>query len=58
MMVKVKMKMKKMTHFFSTAVKMKEVPQLRSTVMMNSYFKLKLHCIFHFVMIYEDLLVL
>jgi ribosomal protein L5 len=35
MMVKVKIKMKKMTHFFSTAVKMKEVPQLRSTVTMS-----------------------
>jgi hypothetical protein len=42
--MKVKMKMKKMTHFFSTAVKMKEVPQLRLTVMMSSYFLLKLHC--------------
>jgi hypothetical protein len=28
----VKMKMKKMTHFFSIVVKMKEVPQLRSIV--------------------------
>jgi hypothetical protein len=46
--VKVKMKMNKMTHFFSTAVKMKEVPQLRSIVMMNSYFELKLHCNFPF----------
>jgi hypothetical protein len=48
MMVKLKTKMKKMTHFFSTAVKMKEVPQLRATVMMNSYFQLKLHSNFPF----------
>jgi hypothetical protein len=47
-MVKVKMKMKKITHFFSTVVKMNEVPQLRSTVTMNSYFQLKLHCDFPF----------
>jgi hypothetical protein len=47
-MVKVKMKMLKMTHFFSTIVKMKEVPQLRSTVMMNTYFQLKVHCYFPF----------
>jgi hypothetical protein len=33
---------------FNTAVKMKEVPQLKSTVMMNSYFQLKLHCYFPF----------
>jgi hypothetical protein len=34
-MVKVKMKIKKMTHFFSTVVKMKEVPQLKLTVTMS-----------------------
>jgi hypothetical protein len=34
-MVKLKMKMKKMTHFFSTTVKVKEVPQLWLTVMMS-----------------------
>jgi hypothetical protein len=33
---------------FSIAVKMKEVPQLRSTVMMNNYFQLKLQCYFPF----------
>jgi hypothetical protein len=33
---------------FSIAVKMKEVPQLKSTVMMNSYFQLKLPCYFPF----------
>jgi hypothetical protein len=39
-------KVKKMTHFLSTTVKMKELPQLRSIVMMNSYFRLKVHFIF------------
>jgi hypothetical protein len=33
---------------FSTTVKMKEVPQLRLTVTMSSYFQLKLHCSFPF----------
>jgi hypothetical protein len=47
MIVKVRMKMK-MRHFFNTEVKMKEVPQLRLTVMMNSYVQLKLHCNFPF----------
>jgi hypothetical protein len=33
---------------FSTAVKMKELSQLKSSVMMNSYFQQKLHCYFVF----------
>jgi hypothetical protein len=33
---------------FSTAVKMKELSQLKSSVMMNSYFQQKLHCYFLF----------
>jgi GTP-dependent phosphoenolpyruvate carboxykinase len=33
---------------FSIAVKMKELSQLKSSVMMNSYFQQKLHCYFLF----------